>query len=263
MQEFYEREAVAKSLHAFYANLFFDDGLPKVEALIPSLLVLYDIMNDDDPEIRDSGAATVSYLFKKSLVPLKAQGLLVEWLVTNFGHSELLRWNILSRATGTLDMEDSELGIPSKLAFSCNILELTLASEHFLMATGQSDELFAVESQNLYEDPIREAKIWATAWTKLLPPSTKCGAREVFCNTFCNALWVESALESLWNYLDDQRKDRLWLKPVEYIACFRVLVVTHSFLVCYEAYKQGNTITSCIMSYQPAGKVLTSRRFSR
>ena len=117
--------------------------------MLPSLLALYDTLNDDDDEIREAGAYTVSVIVGTSLVPLAASRELLSWMVEQFGETDAFSKAVLERITGFDNTSTHSLQSVDK--------RLTKAME-------RDDSLFIEEEQNLYIDEVRET----IAWTSLL-----------------------------------------------------------------------------------------------
>ncbi len=202
-------------------------------------------MNDDDEEIRNLGAATVSNFFQEALAPPKAQNNLLQWLVVTFGKSELLKWNILCRATGTCNVQKTIISTgkifsTGKLAAGRGLVKLTPASDHFLKAEAQNDELFAVESQNLYEDPVREVRLWTTAWM-MLPAEDLTKDTHSPVVFIAYAHWVDDGLRAFSDHIKETQNSTSWSKPAEYAACFRVLRMANILLSYHHRYYKGKS----------------------
>lgn len=67
--------------------------------LLDVYLVLYDLLNDDDDEIRDVAASAASWVLSRSsvspdadvaLAPLNASALLADFIIDNYSDSKLL-----------------------------------------------------------------------------------------------------------------------------------------------------------------------------
>jgi hypothetical protein len=223
------RLAVASGLCSFYGNLS-TTGNMNWEPLIPSLLALYNSLNDDDEEIRIIAANAVSSILKISLAPPAASEKFVNWLNIRCNSSPRFIWNILYRITGSTSTARYKNPQEDRL--------MPFQTE-FALALKEDDSLFAQEEQNLFIDDVREVSLWG----KLL--------QEVPCRAFLLprewsvpnnsnllewdeipkassmitefAVWVADAINVLHSTM---RKDRPlgWAsKPLAFKAAFRVL----------------------------------------
>ena len=132
--------------------------------LYSALLLLYDTLNDDDEEIRDVGAVTVSSLaaacendFSRALCPLAAAKWLINYLTNHFHHSDQL---VASGVERLLAQSPSQI---TRSVFTP--LRTQLES-----ALGNNDDrIFAEEEQNLYIDHVREVEVWTDVLKKTAP----------------------------------------------------------------------------------------------
>lgn len=114
---------------------------------IHAILLTYDILNDDDEEIRDIGSQIVSTITNKDVcVPLVASQQLVQYLATEYRRSEHVCNHAIRKMTQSTLQNDQLL--PS-------------AKERFKSATAEDTALFVVEKQNLFIDLYREAVLWS------------------------------------------------------------------------------------------------------
>ncbi|RFU34981.1 hypothetical protein B7463_g1379, partial [Scytalidium lignicola] len=156
--DFDTRYAAAASLRSFYTPLVFLSQELR-PYLIPSLFALYDTLNDDDEEIRDFSAATVSSILKTPLVSLIARERLAEWMGENHGKESLFAWEVVCRMTGT---ENPVLEVDSQgLLPIRNQLEIAMRDD---------DALFVEEEQNLFIDEIRETELWTRVFQRSFHP---------------------------------------------------------------------------------------------
>ncbi|QDS74834.1 hypothetical protein FKW77_002765 [Venturia effusa] len=120
---------------------------------IQAILLTYDILNDDDDDIRDIGSQIVSSITNNEVcVPLVASQQLLHYLATKYRQSEhVCRQALRKMIQSTL--QDDKL-IPS-------------AKERFKSATVEDTALFVVEKQNLFLDLYREAGLWSKVLTRL------------------------------------------------------------------------------------------------
>ena len=120
------------------------------------MLLLYDLLNDDDDEIRDL-ASTITYsvlakqtsiLIPRPVVPLRSSQLLLRFILHAFKTQQTLGISAIERTTGTTDQASA------KPAFDA--------------ACEANTALFAVEKQNLFVDPVREAIVWSQVLKHLI-----------------------------------------------------------------------------------------------
>jgi hypothetical protein len=116
-------------------------------------LVLYDLLNDDDDEIRDIAARTTGKFLraqgfreKEDVVPLLASHRLAQYLARTFTQSPDLSKEAVRRLTGT----------PSPAPFFSTPFAQTLAEQR-----KEDTALFATEKQNLYRDDTLDAVYWS------------------------------------------------------------------------------------------------------
>ncbi|KAF1831253.1 hypothetical protein BDW02DRAFT_505741 [Decorospora gaudefroyi] len=125
---------------------------PKTSPLLLALLcILYDLLTDDDDEIRDQAAQTTGTLLRaqgqktyKNTVPILTTHHLASYLTTTFAHSPHLAKEAIRRLTNTPQHDH----IPP-------------FSQTFEKASEQDPSLFAAEKQNQYKDDTLDAKLWS------------------------------------------------------------------------------------------------------
>jgi hypothetical protein len=132
----------------------------KWEPLIQSLLALYDVLNDDDEEVRIIAASTVSSILNTSLAPPAASEKFMSWLAKNCNTSPLFAWTILYRLTGSTTMACYQ--DPLQASFIS-------ARKQFDLALRDDDALFAEEEQNLFIDKVQDMKLWSKLVKSILP----------------------------------------------------------------------------------------------
>lgn len=184
--------------------------------------VLYDILNDDDEELRDIAASVASWVLSYSSVslskavsrsPLNAAALLAEFIARSYPDSRLLFHKIARYTTGQEPRISGSIDRTKLIPVSHSISELRK----------ESTVLFAEEKQNLFIDEVREVHIWPQ---KLLHLN-----ENVFDEATVKSLftWVSGGLEYLINATaDDAGKDGLlgWTsKPEIFALGMRVIKV--------------------------------------
>lgn len=153
-------------------------------------LILYDMLNDDDEELRDLAASTASWVLSCSSVspaksislsPLNASRLLSEFVAVNYGDSQLLNTRVLRYV----------LGQETRLGSAVSRTKLTSVADLAAELKKESTVLFEEEKQNLFIDEVREIDIW----TGVLSTLTKDAYTEGSIKDLCG--WVSEGLECL------------------------------------------------------------------
>lgn len=123
-------------------------------------LILYDMLNDDDEELRDLAASTASWVLSYSsvcgskavaLAPLNASHHLAQFILTSYSASSELCQKVIQYVAGD-GPRISDCGQSA-----------TFTPVAILLAqlTEASTVLFVEEKQNLFIDEVRECEIWA------------------------------------------------------------------------------------------------------
>ena len=129
-------------------------------------LILYDMLNDDDDEIRDVAATIASSVMSYSsvspdlvisLASVNASDLLATFIAQNYPTSRPLCNNVLQYLSG----QQLRVSGPSTRQ------RLTPVSELVPELRKESTVLFVEEKQNLFIDEIREVEIWAKELPRL------------------------------------------------------------------------------------------------
>ncbi|KAK7414512.1 hypothetical protein QQX98_006623 [Neonectria punicea] len=152
-KDFYTRLASAESLCSFFSV---QDSTWTVKECLPALVALYDLLNDDDDDIRDVGSAAVANILDQPLAPIEAANRLVIWLAQHFGNSPAFRQVITSRTMGDtkylgLDKTNSTVEVADQLKEAMKF----------------DDSLFVIEEHNLFIDEVRESQRWTAAFESL------------------------------------------------------------------------------------------------
>jgi hypothetical protein len=178
------RFAAANSICALHSIWRVSPSHKPTRALLLGLaFTLYDMLNDDDDEIRDAAArATTALIHAHSptattpappSVPILTSHRLAAFLTTHFSTSPHLCRAALRRLAAT----------PPHTPPCTTPFAQTLARER-----QEDTTLFAAEKQNLFFDPTLDARFWARVLRRCSPPPT-----------LANALgaWVADALRVL------------------------------------------------------------------
>ncbi|TAQ88243.1 hypothetical protein B7494_g3410 [Chlorociboria aeruginascens] len=213
--DFETRHAAIASLNSFYNTTCFRriDQNPR---FLPSLLALYDTLNDDDDEIRSLGAVVVSSILKKSLIPLAAQEEFVKWLVQHYGSSPLFAWNTMCRIIGDSDF----------LNYNTNV-KLEPAESQFAKAMRDDDALFVEEEQNLFLDEVRESRLWSGVFEQALCLPLESHAEDYIWRNSVAELtaWAMNGILTINRLLEREDGPFGWTsKPSVFAACMRVLL---------------------------------------
>lgn len=177
-------------------------------------LVLYDMLNDDDEEIRDIAASASSWILSYSSVslskavalsPLNAASLLAEFVARNYPDSRHFFHKIARYCTGQ----------EPRISGSIDRTSLTPVSHCISELRKESTVLFVEEKQNLFIDEVREVHLW--------PQKLLCLDETAFDEDTVKRLfaWVSGGLEYLVHATaDDSGKDGLlgWASKPEIFA---------------------------------------------
>ncbi|KAJ6063335.1 uncharacterized protein N7446_007455 [Penicillium canescens] len=165
--EFTTRFAAVASIASFARALRPSGAKPRVDpVLLNTYLVLYDMLNDDDEELRDMSASTASWVLSHSsvspdadvtLAPLNASALLADFIVENYSDSALLGQQVLHYLTGQ----------QPRLSASDHQNSIARVADLLVEYRQESTVLFVEEKQNLFIDDIREAEVWSRALLRL------------------------------------------------------------------------------------------------
>jgi len=200
-------------------------------------------LNDDDDEIRNLGASTVSSILKVPLVPLGARTALGEWMLDSHDIGSHAGWSIICRMTGNNAQIFDNIGEP-----------LHPAKAQFSSAMRQDDALFVEEEQNLFIDEVKETKLWSDIFTKGLEIISKgedVGSEWYECVSSL-ASWVIEALDAL-NALAETKEDGPlgWTsKPSVFASCMRVIKCANTLL--------GSDFTIQVLEQKSQDKTLTT-----
>lgn len=225
MQDYSLRYAAAHSLDGLRDSLGHDTKMP--DALRVSYwLAIYQVLVDDDDEIRDIGAAVVSrslldvLSINSSIVPAVARERLRSYLLREHSKSEILAVESMDRLTG--QYSGSARKFPKRLMAE---------------ATQEQNELFYKERQNLYIDEVSEAKIWSSLLRQTisipLPETTK-----VYLNMF-----VEEGLEVLKSNAEESLDGPLgWTSKEEVFTLgMRIIHASHVVLEWQNRTESGQS----------------------
>ena len=211
-------------MRSFYHHPHITHQHVEDESALYPLLALYDTLNDDDDDIRDLGALTVSKLLQRSLVPLAARVELIKHIKRTYGSSALFSWATVCRMTGN-DLQATETGLPL----------LEPVGPQFTKALRDNDSLFVEEEQNLFIDEVREAGLWSNAFEEIdlhSCPDTDIDA--VWGQPFAALVtWVNEGLSTMTGLLDREDGPLGWTSRAAVFAiCMRVLLSAKAIVQC-------------------------------
>ncbi|KAI9047970.1 hypothetical protein LZ554_007771 [Drepanopeziza brunnea f. sp. 'monogermtubi'] len=225
-QDFDTRFAAAYAVSTFYTHLYHfcksqGSGIPSADGLFPSMFALYNVLEDDDSDVRCLGAKAVSVMLGKSMVPQAATNALAEHMLTQ--HGKGFASYVVCRMTGTsIDRLGNGLG-GAKLEAAATQLE----------AASQGDnKLFTEEKQNLWADEVQDATVWCDIFRRF--PLEKFGNDEA--NAFSNALvqnlltWVADSVNLLKKSAQMDGAMGWTSKPEVFAVLFRTIKCTNTIL---------------------------------
>lgn len=216
--EFTTRHAAVTSLHSFARGLHPSGHPPRIDAcLLDIYLILYDMLNDDDDELRDIAASTASWVLSYSSVspntavaldPLNASELLANFILKSYPNSFRLAQRVIRYLTGQ----------EPRISGSDEDTSLMAVSQLLAEYNQESTVLFVEEKQNLFIDEVREVDIWTRALVHL---KKDAHTGDLIQQT---SSWVSAGLDYLANSLAQEAgRDGLlgWISKPE---CFTLAV---------------------------------------
>jgi hypothetical protein len=154
-----------------YGLVMLSERPPVDEIFLDAYLLLYDMLNDDEEELRDVAAVTASLMLSHpcggqtkslSLLPTASSFHLAAFLAKNYASSPLILREAIRRFLGRPPAESARIDINLFVPVS------TFLSGYRERGTA----LFAEEKQNLFVDDAREARIWATVLSQMVVADT-------------------------------------------------------------------------------------------
>lgn len=151
-----------------------------------AILLTYDILNDDDDEIREVGSQIASQILAnhgatskncQTCVPLIASQQLVAHLAKQYRQSEDVCIQAIQKMTSST-LHNASL-VPS-------------GKERLLSATAENIALFVIEKQNLFIDQYREAILWSQALKRLSAKAISEATASALSTWTCDGLTLLS-----------------------------------------------------------------------
>ncbi|KAL1605095.1 hypothetical protein SLS60_004638 [Paraconiothyrium brasiliense] len=201
-------------------------------------ITLYDMLNDDDEEIRDAAAiATTALLNTHSTtpatipsVPILTSHRLASFLTTHFPTSPALCSEALRRLTAT----------PFRYPLFSKPFAHTLAQER-----EEDTTLFATEKQNLFFDPTLDALFWSRVLAVCTPPPNL--ARKL-------GFWVEEALRLLLETSEKEGGGALgWSSKTEVFTLGMRVLCAADVAITWEA-ENATTIRELLVRFTQVGR---------
>ncbi|KAH8690204.1 HEAT repeat protein [Talaromyces proteolyticus] len=232
---FSSRLAAIHSLKTFSRIIRKPDQPPSTDAAFLELyLILYDMLNDDDDELRDFSAPIASWILSYSSVfpdktvalgSIPASESLAEFISSNYNKQKSLFRHIIKRM-----MNKSAVPQRGKLQFTS--FE-TLFNDY----RKESTVLFEEEKQNLFIDDVREIDIWSSALIRL---EKSAFDEDIIDNLFA---WASEGLACLERCLisGDQDGDLGWTAKPEIYSLGILLFSITSFLIATNPKTSGKT----------------------
>lgn len=189
-------------------------------SLLDIYLVLYDMLNDDDEELRDIAASAASWVLSYSSIspdaalalgPLNASELLSKFITEHYSDSVYFARRILKYLTGQ----------EARISGSDDQSSLSPVSVLMAQYCQESTVLFVEEKQNLFIDEVREVDVWC----RVLPQLKANSYPETLIRQVSS--WVSEGLEYINQIVkQDPEGDGLlgWTsKPEVFSLSFRVI----------------------------------------
>ncbi len=245
-KELSTRHAAVDSIEGFLSILKSHEAQNwNTNTLLGVYVVLYDLLLDDDEDVRDKAAAVASSFlsmstscasgFNISMMPPVASLSLLRYISTELSESKVLFAEAACRLTGTGSLfkcgpretarpgtsehdKKNNICTASDVEWMSSLCILSVR-EMLMEARRQDNALFAVEKQNLFVDPAKEAEKWAL----VLMSSSRSG----WVASIISALekWTLQGLEALIENINNEEDGPLgWTsKPDVFTLGIRIL----------------------------------------
>ena len=236
-QELRTRTAAAFLLRSFFEISLDEKHRPlKGTEMLDVYVALYDTLVDDDEDIRDQGAKTVSFLLAAdqlsqsnkepvvtSLSPPAVKRRFLEFLQKEYHISRAICSRAIKKVTGLHMMHNDP---PAKSEITVGEIELRSVASMFSEAEIPQLAVFAEEKQNLYIDSVEEAQTWAVVLLGL-----DDGARNDSVLAALGA-WARDGLEFLVDIVNEKGDGPLGLnsRPEIFILFVRVILMSKGLI---------------------------------
>jgi hypothetical protein len=217
MKAYEMRLAATSALQSFYKR--FTHEAANLDYLLPSLFAVYTALNDDEEEVRILGARVVAKITGDHMAPPAAADSLRKWMANRYRTSNLFAQAVTDRIFGSSYASTEDEGEETSAANVRKTIESSFVED---------DELFAVESQNLWIDQAGEAMKWSKVFGELSP--------DIFQNDATALQWIVSyatiGLEILVHILK-KREDGAFgwsSRPEAFTSCTRIICCANTIL---------------------------------
>jgi hypothetical protein len=219
MKAYEMRLAATSALRSFYKRYNEVTNVDNLNHLLPSLFAVYTALNDDEEEIRKRGAMIAGKITGDCMTPPAAANSLRKYMTGRYSTSILFAQAATDRifghsytSTGNVDEETSAANVRQKIESAFVV----------------DDELFAVESQNLWIDQAGEAIKWSKAFGEIDTDIFKNDADALRSLTS----YANIGLEILINILKEREDGAFgWSsKPEAFTACTRIICCVNTIL---------------------------------
>ncbi|KAI1154646.1 putative death-receptor fusion protein-domain-containing protein [Nemania diffusa] len=196
---------------------------------LPWLLALYDVLTDDDVEVREAAARAAKPILGLAFVPAEAGVRLLRWLTARFGHEPDFLMHVGGRMVGhnfgsTCFITTYDIG---GILAKENGLNWVSAKTQLADAMRFDDSLFVIEEHNQYIDEVREAKRWTDVFLSV-NSSTVTNSRNIINKAL--AEWTLAGLRALTGISQSESTEGGdgplgWTsKPEVFAICARILI---------------------------------------
>ncbi|KAL8899451.1 MAG: hypothetical protein Q9207_006199 [Kuettlingeria erythrocarpa] len=225
------RQAAVESMARFFEMV---KGSPILLKPSPETLrlylVLYDSLLDDDEDVRESGAATVSKILVSASSPDTSTRSAIPYMVPAARHQllRLLRDHCHGSAGLWTESWRRIIGCHIVGGFTDTIRPTQLSSPRTLLKhlKHEDDALFVEEKQNLYIDQAQEAMLWQEVLLNMDPTVSNAGVLQH------TRSWALEGLDALIEAAEGKKDGPLgWTsKPDIYVLGVRILLAAEAVL---------------------------------
>jgi hypothetical protein len=224
LQSFDLRLAAASSINripSIWASWTLNDEFSSIQ--LQAILLTYDILNDDDEELRDVGSSIATKIFLRgekssgtnNLVPLVASQQIAGHLVRKYRTSSALCRDAIRRMTTSNFSVDDGMFLPS-------------STDRLSNAVKEDTALFVIEKQNLFVNEVREAILWSQVLKKL--------SSKAISTVVADALteWTMSGIRLLAERLEREVDGALgWCSKPDVFIFFMQVLCAADVLMCW------------------------------
>jgi hypothetical protein len=215
---------------------------------LQAILLTYDILKDDEEEIRDIGASIATNILacglRKSgapeMVPLVAGQKIAGYLAKNYRNSPDLCRRAIERMTGS-----RLFGLESDSSHSSSVDRLNGAAK-------EDTALFVVEKQNLFVDDVREAILWSQVLKKMSTTSIANNTVVFFTE------WATDGLDLLIQKMEEEDGALGWCSKQDVFIVFMQILCAADVLLTWRLKTKkmkirGSEVRGALMRLLKAG----------